>query len=211
MKELIIIGAGGFGRELFHLCKECIGYGEKFEVVGYLDDTIDPLKNYVGYPPVIGKILTHSITDNQVFICSISDIKSRSTIINKLLLKGAIFINIIHTSARIAKTAKLGKGCIIGPLVSIGADAKIDDFCLLQTGVIIGHDVEISENSRVDNYSILIAGVKLKKNTTIHSNSVINTNVIVNEGAVVGACSFVIRNVKSCSTVYGNPAKILIK
>jgi sugar O-acyltransferase (sialic acid O-acetyltransferase NeuD family) len=209
MKDLIIIGAGGFGRELFHLSKECIGYGKSFKVFGYLDDSIDPLKNYVGYPPVIGKISSHQITENQVFICSISDVRKRSDIINKFIINGAIFINLIHITARIVNTSKLGDGCIIGPLVSIGADVKIGNFCLLQTGVIVGHDVEIGNNSRLDNYSILVADVKLKNNTTIHSNSVVNAKIIVEEGAVVGACSFVIRNVKPGSTVYGNPAKIL--
>ena len=211
MKELIIIGAGGYGRELFHLCEDCIGYSITFKVVGYIDDTIDPLKNYIGYPPVIGDIESHHVTENQVFICSISNVQIRSVIINKLSSRGAVFINLIHSTARIVKTSKLGTGCIVGPLVSIGADVSIGDFCLFQTGVIVGHDVEISENSRVDNYAIIVAGVKLKKNTTIHSNSVINANVIVEEGAIIGACSFVVRNVKSGTTVYGNPAKILFK
>ena len=211
MKELIIIGAGGYGRELFHLCKECIGYGKSFKVVGYISDTIDPLKNYLDYPPIIGDIKSHNVTENQVFICSISNVKVRLAIIKKLVTKNAVFINLIHNTARITKTSKLGVGCIVGPFASIGADVNIGDFCIFQTGVIIGHDVEINDNTRVDNYSIVVAGVKLKQNTTVHSNSVINANVIVEEGAIIGACSFVVRNVKSGTTVYGNPAKILFK
>ena len=210
MKELIIIGAGGFGRELFHLSKECLGYEDEYKVVGFIDDTVGPLKNYLGYPPVLGTIESHYVTENQVFICSISDVRNRLAVINSLLLKGAKFINLVHTTARVVKTSKLGIGCIVGPLVSIGADVIVGDFCLFQTGVIVGHDVEIDDNSRIDNYSILVAGVKLKKNTTIHSNSVINARVVVGEDAIVGACSFVIRNVKVGTTVYGNPAKSLI-
>jgi sugar O-acyltransferase (sialic acid O-acetyltransferase NeuD family) len=210
MKELIIIGAGGFGRELFYLCKECIGYGITFKVIGYLDDTIDPMKNYIGYPPVLGDIKSHQILENQVFICSISNVKSKLEITDRLISKGANFINLIHSTARVVATAKLGKGCIVGPFVSVGANVNLGDFCLLQTGVIIGHDVEIGNNCRLDNYAILIAGSKIKKNATIHSNSVVNANIIVEEEAIVGACSFVIRNVKSGSTVFGNPAKILI-
>jgi sugar O-acyltransferase (sialic acid O-acetyltransferase NeuD family) len=210
MKELIIVGAGGFGRELFYLCKECIGYGISFKVIGYLDDFISPMNNNFGYPPVLGDIESHQILENQVFICSVSNVKRKLEITKRLTSKGANFINLIHSTARVVETAKLGKGCIIGPFVSVGANANIGDFCLLQTGVIVGHDVEVGNNCRLDNYAILIAGVKIKQNTTIHSNSVVNANIVIEEGAIVGACSFVIRNVKSGSTVYGNPAKILI-
>lgn len=210
MKELIIIGAGGFGRELFHFSKECLGYEDEYKVVGFIDDAVGALKNFKGYPPFLGTIESHHVSDNQVFICAISDVRIRLAVIKSLLLKGAKFINLVHTTARVVKTSKLGVGCIVGPLVSIGADVIIGDYCLLQTGVIVGHDVEIDDNSRIDNYSILVAGVKLKKNATIHSNSVINAKVIVGEDAIVGACSFVVRNVKAGTTVYGNPAKSLI-
>lgn len=210
MKELIIVGAGGFGRELYHLSKECLGYEDDFKVVGFIDSYEGPLKNYSGYPPVLGTIESHNISDNQVFICSISNVQKRLAIIKSLIDKGAKFINLIHNTARVVKNSKIGIGCIVGPLVNIGADAIVGDFCLIQTGVIVGHDVEIGENSRIDNYSILVAGVKLKNNSTIHSNSVVNAKVVVGEGAIVGACSFVIRNVKPGTTVYGNPSKSLI-
>ena len=210
MKELIIVGAGGFGRELVHLSKECLGFGDDFTVVGFIDDTVEDLKNDQCYPPVLGTIESHHIKENQVFVCSISDVRARLEVISCLLKKGATFINLVHKTARIAETAKLGIGCVFGPLVSLGADVVIGDFCLFQTGVIVGHDVEIYANSRVDNYSILVAGAKLMKNTTVHSNAVINSNVVVGEGAVVGACSFVIRNVLADTTVFGNPAKRLI-
>jgi len=209
MKDLVIVGAGGFGRELYHLCKECLGYGKEFKVIGYIDDTNDPLKNYIGYPPVLGDIESHKVSANQVFVCSISNVQTRSLVISKMLSKGAEFINLIHHTSRIVSTSSLGNGCIIGPFVSIGADSIIGNFCLLQTGVIVGHDVEIGDNSRVDTYSILVAGVKLSTHTTVHSNSVLNSNVVVEADAVVGACSFVIRKVKSGSTVFGNPAKTL--
>ena len=109
MKELVIIGAGGFGRELFHLSKECLGYEDEFKVVGFIDDAEGPLKNYLGYPPVLGTIESYQVRENQVFICSIFGDRNRLAVINSLLLKGAKFINLVHTTARVAKTSKLGK------------------------------------------------------------------------------------------------------
>jgi sugar O-acyltransferase (sialic acid O-acetyltransferase NeuD family) len=210
MKDLIIVGAGGFGRDLYYIITESIGYNSEFRVLGYIDDDLDSMNGFSDYPKLIGKISTHEVLKNQIFICSIANIKHRVKIIESLSIKGAFFTNIIHSSARIANSSKLGIGSIIGPLVSIGADSRIQNHCILQTGVIIGHDVIVGEYSRIDNYSILVAGVVLEKFCTIHSNSVINTNLKINENAIVGACSFVIKNVERGITVFGNPAKRLL-
>ena len=210
MKDLIIVGAGGFGRDLYYIITESIGYNKKFKILGYIDDDLDAMNGFSDYPKLIGKISSHEILKNQIFICSIADMKHKVKIVESLLVKGAIFTNIIHSTARIAISSKIGIGSIIGPLVSIGADSRIQNFCILQTGVIIGHDAIVGEYSRIDNYSILVAGVVLEKFCTIHSNSVINVNVKINEKAIVGACSFVIKNVESGITVFGNPARRLL-
>lgn len=210
MKDLIIVGAGGFGRDLYYIITESIGYNTEFRVLGYIDDDLDAMNGFSNYPKLIGKISTYEVLKNQIFICSIAGIKHKVKIIESLSIKGAIFTNIIHSTARIANSSKLGIGTIIGPLVSIGADSRIENHCILQTGVIIGHDAIVGEYSRIDNYSILVAGVVLEKFCTIHSNSVINANLKINENAIVGACSFVIKNVERGITVFGNPAKRLL-
>ncbi len=210
MKDLIIIGAGGYGRDLYYIIRESNGFNVDFRIIGYIDDNLNALNGYIGYPKLIGKISTHELSDNQIFICSIADLKTKLSIINNLELKGAEFVNIIHNTSRVTDSAILGRGNIIGPLVSIGADSIIGNHCILQTGVIIGHDVTIGDYSRIDNYSILVAGVTLKKQCTIHSNTVVNSKVIIEENSIVGACSFVIKNVDKNVTVFGNPAKRLL-
>ena len=37
MTNLIIIGAGGFGREMFGAAREAVGFGEQFRIKGFLD------------------------------------------------------------------------------------------------------------------------------------------------------------------------------
>ena len=54
MKHLVIVGAGGFGREMYGAALESVGYGAAFDVKGFLDDRSDALAAFAGYPPVIG-------------------------------------------------------------------------------------------------------------------------------------------------------------
>lgn len=210
MKDLIIVGAGGFGRDLYYIIMDSIGYNIEFRVIGFIDDNLDAMNGFSGYPKLIGKIKNHEVSENQIYISSIGNISLKHNVIQSLIEKGAVFVNIIHSTARVAKSSILGTGSIIGPLVSIGANSVIGDHCILQTGVIVGHDAIVGDYSRIDNYSILVAGVVLHNFCTIHSNSVINTNIIINEHTTVGACSFVIKNVQAGITVFGNPAKRLL-
>ena len=56
MKHLLIIGARGWGREVYNMLPDCIGYGTEYEVKGFLDDKADALDGMPGYPPIIDSV-----------------------------------------------------------------------------------------------------------------------------------------------------------
>lgn len=75
MKHLVIIGARGFGREVYHSAIDSIGYGTEFDIKGYLDDKSDALSQYEGYPAIIGSVETYQPQADDVFICALGDVK----------------------------------------------------------------------------------------------------------------------------------------
>lgn len=210
MKHLVIIGAGGYGRALYYFAKEALGYGKEFDVKGFLDPDAHQLDGLEDYPPIIGVEDTYVIEKDDVFICAFGDINLKKKCCQKILDKGGEFINLIHPLASLPPHAKIGKGNIFAARSGVGVECAIGDFNLIQDGAIIGHDVKIGNWCRVDCYVVLIAGVTLEDEVCVHTSAVINHNVTIGKGAMVGAQSFVIRNVKSGTTVFGNPAKKLI-
>ena len=44
MKDLYIIGAGGFGREMFAAARDAIAAGADFRIAGFLDDRADAVR-----------------------------------------------------------------------------------------------------------------------------------------------------------------------
>ncbi|WP_372948087.1 NeuD/PglB/VioB family sugar acetyltransferase [Mariniphaga sp.] len=209
MKNLIIIGAGGMGREISHHATLCKGYNTEFKIKGFLDDDKDALNGFKGYPIIIDTIHHYIPEHDDVFVCSMGDVVKKKRSIDIILDKGGEFINLIHPDASISKNVKMGKGCIILKNAFIGVECEIQDYALIQESAIIGHDVKIGKYSRVDCHVVCVGGIEVKDEVTIHSSAVINDRVIVEKGAVVGALSFVIRRVKENTTVFGNPAKKL--
>lgn len=209
MKNLVIIGAGGFGRSTYHIATESLGYNTDFVVKGFLDDNISALDGFKGYPPLLDKLEKYTIQNEDVFICSIGEASTKRKVVNSFKEKGAIFFSLIHKSANIGYQSIIGEGCIIGINAIIDANAKIGDFCLIQSGTVIGHDATIGNYCRIDCNVICVGGVFLGEEVTIHSSAVINHNVKIEAKAKVGAGSFVIRNVRGNSTVMGNPAVLI--
>jgi len=166
---------------------------------------LDQLNNY---PPILDSIENYMPCDEDVFICAMGG-KAKRICTQKILDRGGHFINLIHSTARLGSNVVIGSGNIIGAYVSLGSDVHLGDYNMIQSYSVIGHDASIGNWVRIDTHSICVGGTKIEDHVTIHTNAVINHNVVVESNAHVGACSFVIRRVKSNTTVFGNPAKIL--
>ena len=207
MKNLIIIGAGGMGREIFDLATVCNGFNKEYVIKGFLDDDTEALKGFVDYPLVIDTITAYNPVPEDVFICSIGDVVQKKKSVQTILDRGGEFINLIHPDAFIGKNVKMGVGCIVLKNAFIGVECIIEDFTIIQISAVIGHDVKIGKYARIDCLVVCVGGTELKDEVTVHTSSVINHRVVVEKGATVGASSFVIRRVKENSTVFGNPAK----
>lgn len=209
MKHLIIIGAGGMGRDIYWSAKGCKGYGEEFDIKGFIDDDLSSQDGYDGYPPLLGTIDDYQIEEDDVFNCSMGNVQTKARICEKLKKKGARFYTLINKTAVVHERTTLGDGCYVGEFALVGTEATIGESCLIQAYSIIGHDCMIGDYVRIDTHSVIIGGVEIKNRATVHTAAVVSHKVIVGEDATVAACSFVIRKVKNGTTVAGNPAKLL--
>lgn len=209
MKNLIIIAAGGMGRTFYDIARESLGYGTEFVIKGFIDDNLQALDGFEGYPPILGRISEFQPMDDDVFVCSIGG-ASRKKCMEEIISRGGEFHTLIHRTARIGTNVKIGKGNLIAAFTSVGADASIGDYNMIQSYTVIGHDVQIGNWNRIDTHVTCVGGTIVYNEADIYTSAVLNHGVVVEDNAHVGACSFVIRRVKSGTTVMGNPAKKLI-
>ncbi|MDE6741435.1 MAG: acetyltransferase [Muribaculaceae bacterium] len=208
MKNLYIIGARGFGREVFELFQEC--NFDDIQCIGFLDDKSDALECYPGYPPIISNVEDFIPDDNDIFICALGDVRYKRKYVNMILEKGGRFINLIHPTAYISQNSNLGKGCIICAYTRISCDVTIGDFNTFQPFCMVGHDVKIGDYCHFNTYSFLGGFVSIENESTLHTGAVIHPHKSIGTNCIVGAGSIVIKNVKSNTTVFGNPAKKLL-
>jgi sugar O-acyltransferase (sialic acid O-acetyltransferase NeuD family) len=212
MKNLLIIGARAFGREIYNMALQTKEYNTEWIVKGFLDDDKSAISEFASdYPPVIDSVKNYNIQPNDVFICALGDPKRKKQYIQEILLKGGKFINIIHPSAVINPiNVNLGTGVIICPFTYISNDTTIGNFVTIQTHVALGHDVVIGDYCQINALSFLGGYAKIGSETIMNPSANILPKKSIGSNSSIGINSSVLTNVGDNSSVYGNPAKRIL-
>ena len=208
MKDLIIIGAGGFAREIYWHAQKSIGYGIDWRIKGFLDGDIKlAAADYELLPAkILGAVDSYEICADDVFTCAVGTPKARKILSEKILARGGEFINLISELAYVMPTVKFGHGVIICPHVNIGDRAELDDFAAVNDMVIIGHDAQIGKFSCVMPQANIAGKCKIGAEVFIGSGAIILSKAKVGDGATVGAGAVVLKKVRAGAKVFGNPA-----
>ena len=208
MKHLIIIGARGFGREMYRTFINTQPYlDSEIDVKGFLDDKADALDGLKGdWPPIIGAVETYDIQEDDVFFCALGDAHWRKHYAEIIKEKGGHFINIIHKTALVSPVARIGEGVTVGAFTTISPNVKIGDHVMIQAYDDFGHDSEIGDYASIESYVFLGGYAKVGELATMHTKSSIIPHKSVGKECVVGFGSVVMRNFKDGIHVFGNPA-----
>ena len=211
MKQLLIIGARGFGREVYRTFISTDSYiSGEIGVKGFLDDKADALDGLDGdWPPIIGAVETYEIRPDDVFFCAMGDSLWRKHYAEIIESKGGEFINIIHKSSFVSPVAKIGKGCIIGSFNTISPNVTIGNHVMIQCFDDLGHDSVVGDYASIESYVFLGGYAKVGELATMHTKSSIIPHKSVGKECVVGFGSVVMRNFKDGVHVFGNPATII--
>lgn len=209
MNHLIIIGAGGMGRTMYDMVRESIGYGEEYDIKGFIDDNLSALDGFPNYPPLLSSITAYQPQLDDIFVCSIGG-GARRKCMEEIIARGGRFLTMIHKTVRLGTNVSIGEGTVLGAFTTIGADAHVGKYNLIQSYTVVGHDSRIGDWNRIDTHVTLVGGTIVEEETDIHTGAMISHNVVVESRSRVAACSFVIRRVKTGTTVMGNPAKRLM-
>lgn len=209
MKNIVILGAGGFGREVKTIIDSINRYEpDTYNFIGFYDDGIPKGQIINGYP-VLGDLNDlNSINEKLNVVISVADPLIKNRILNKLDNELILFPNIIHPRSSISTDdVEIGKGCIICEGVIITCNIKIKDFVILNLMCTVGHDTIIEDNCSFMP-SVNISGeVLINKNVYVGTGAKIINLLEIGTGTIVGAGAIVSKNLPSYCTAVGIPAK----
>ena len=209
MKDLIIIGVGGVGREAALIAEEINEQSQEWNILGFVDDNESVQNTYINGYPVLGKSHYLQSYKEEVYVfCGISNYKVKKKIISKLKENQNIkFATLIHPSVKLNKHIKIGEGCIIYQNVIMTVNIEIGDHVIISPKCGIGHDSKIHDYVTLL-WNVNVSGnVDIKEGATMGSGSTVIQGLTIGEGSFVGAGACVIRDVEDNKTAVGVPTR----
>lgn len=209
MNRIVIVGAGGFGREVLTLIRD-------------INEATPTTWDFVGFlaaeapdPSMLRRIdatYLGSDTDEQLLaslhgchcVVAIGSSSVRRDVTARMLTAGLVPATLVHPSAVIGEDVELGGGTVIcagsvlttnirlgagvhvNLLCTVGHDCVLGDFATLAPGVLISGNVTLADGVYMGTNSSTIQGVSIERTTTVGAGAVVTRNV--GEGlTVVGA------------------------
>ena len=208
MQDLIIIGVGGFAREVYWHSQHTKEFNSDWTIKGFIDGDVKLAEDeYKKLPlPVLGDVDNYEICKNDVFTCAIGTPEVRKKLIEKMLNRRANFVSIINHRSSIFPTAEIGCGVIIGLDNGIGDHVKIGDFSVINNASYLGHDVKIGKFNCIMSHVDIGGFAETGDNVFIGSHVSIIPKSKIGDDAFIGTGSVVLKRVKAGIKVFGNPA-----
>ncbi len=210
MKNLIIIGAGDFGREVFEWASQCPENNNKWRITGFLDDNNNALNGYALPVGLVGTIADYQPNPDDVFVCAIGSPKIKKACVEKILAKGGRFVNVVHPSVVCGNNITLGQGVIACPGVIMTVDLQIGSFVSFNLNSTINHGAVVGDYCQTSCFCDITGNVKLGEGVFMGSHASILPGCSIGDYAVIGAGCIVTRDVPPNTTVVGVPGKPLI-
>ena len=209
MKDLIIIGAGGFGREVSWLVERINQKKQEWNLLGFVDDS-EALqsKTVDGYKVLGGSDTICNYPDSYV-VCCIANTSVRRALVKKAEAFGNPFATLVDPGAVVSDKVEIGVGSVICAGAVITVDIKIGRHNIIDVNSTIGHDAVLCD------FVTLYPSVNVSGNTLIKSGVELGTGtqviqgLTVGEGTVVGAGAVVVRDLPDSCTAVGVPAKVI--
>ena len=207
MKKIIIVGAGGFGREAYYLIKDINKVEPTWKFLGFLDDSQTSLLDKKIDAPILSTIDGWTPSDDEWYVLGIASPRVKELVVERLRKKRIKnFATLVSPQAIINETAVIGDGCVITAFSSIGDCSTIGDFVNV-AGSCIGQDVFVDDYTTTTAY-VNIPNSKVGKRCFIGSHSVILGSLGDDVEVVTG--SVVFHKVKSGLKIMGYPAKKIV-
>ncbi|HKA17286.1 MAG TPA: acetyltransferase [Blastocatellia bacterium] len=211
MKKVVIIGAGGHGREVADILRHQTQATGEIEALGFIDENRDLHGQSRDGLPVLGDWSWFEGTDRKeiAVICAVGSPRICRRLVERARSIGLSFANVVSPLALMSSFARLGEGVTIFPSVIINTGALVDSHSILNVGVVVSHD------STVGPYSNINPGARIAGNVTIGEGCYIGMGANVIQGitigrwSIIGAGAVAINDIPPNVTAVGVPAKVI--
>lgn len=211
MKNLIIIGASGYGREIYDMIERINEKKDKYNVIGFIDDNEKIWGTEVNTVSVLGGMDYLKKNFNKKEVSAVLAIAS-ADVKKKIALELDEYVQwetLIDPTALVSKYCKIGDGSLIGAFTQVGPNSIVGKFCSILYACSIGHDAILEDYVSVMDYCDITGYDYLEEGVYLGSSVAILPGLKVCKESVLGGGTVVVKDILEKGTYVGVPARLI--
>ena len=205
MRELVIVGAGGFARET------AAASAGSWRVLGFVDD--DPALHGTSRSglPILGAVDSVTAMDAAVVVCvgNPRNYTARRRIVRRLGLPVERYATVVHPSVVLGAGSVVGPGSVLLAGAVLTADVTVGAHVAVMPQAVLTHDDVVGDHATVASGVRLGGGAVLAEGAYVGAGALVREGVTVGAWSLVGMGSVVLGDVPPGEVWAGNPARLL--
>lgn len=209
---LAIVGAGGFGRETVELVRASQAAGSGYELIGIYDDDASLHGTEVLGVSVLGPVAAAAGRRDARVVVTIgnpSSYRVRKEIVNALRLPPDRYATLVHPTAVVPGSARIGEGSIVHAHCVLTAEVEVGAHVVMMPAVVLTHDDVVGDFATLGSGAKLAGGVVVGEGAYIGAGALVRERTTVGQWSLVGMGSVVTRSIPPGQVWAGNPANFI--
>lgn len=208
MQPIVVIGAGGFAREVADVIHAINAVNPTYTFLGYVDDDAQRWDTILNDFPILGGFAWAEAHSEVMLVCGIGNPRTRKKVVERYTALGGSFATLIHPQAVTTRYIRYGAGTVVTAGAVLTNNIHIGTHVHINLTTTIGHD------SVIGDYCTLNPGVHISGNVTLGEGCEIGTGAAIIQGrsigawTTVGAGAVVVRDLPANVTAVGVPARV---
>jgi sugar O-acyltransferase (sialic acid O-acetyltransferase NeuD family) len=210
VNDLVIVGAGGFGREVADVVSAINAEAQTFNLIGFVDDGPSPEDvaqiDRLGIPLVgsVSEVLTRPASG---YVLGIGSGATRRLLDRQFQAAGWTATELVHPLASVGANVVLGPGTILCAGVRLTTNIRLGRHVHVNLNSTIGHDTLLLDYVTVNPLVAISGNVTVGEASMLGTHSAVLQNLTIGRDSVVGGGALVVRCVPDCTVVKGVPAR----
>lgn len=210
MQKVVIIGAGGFGREVLDIFLADNQISKKWKILGFVDDNPKFHGKILNGYPVLGSFewFKRVKSEEVRVVVAIGNNKVRKAVVDKARDQSLEFCSIVHPNITKTSFISIGEGVMITAGVILTNQIKIGNHVIINLDVTIGHDTIIADFVNLNPGVHINGNNRIGEGSYVGSGAVTIQDITIGKWSVIGAGAVVIKDVPNEVLALGVPAEI---
>ena len=209
-RPLVIVGAGGFGREVVDLVRDISAAGTAYDVLGLLGDTApDPgvlARLGVTWLGPTAAIVT--LPPATAYVVAVADAVARETLAAEADAAGHQAVTLVHPSAVVGSDVRTSAGVVVAAHCSLTSNIAIGRHVHVDRACTVGHDAVLEDFVRLNPGAVVSGSVTIRRGATLGTGAVTRQGVVIGAGSYVGAGAAVVSDLPDGVVAVGVPARV---